>query len=84
MKTRTEMINYLGLTEDTYEEHGLSSTVDTAMELQKTYDLSKYGMGLECDFDSMPYVLEDLQDDEELVEVTRENGIVVYVLPRKE
>ena len=75
MKTRTEMIHYLGLE----EEH---SVVDTAMELQKEYDLNIYGLCLEDYFDSMPYVLEDLKDNEELIEVKRENGIVVYLLSK--
>lgn len=85
MMSRTEMIHYLGLYEDTIEEFDLSSTIDTAMEMQKTYDLNNgYGLGLECDFDSTPHVLEDLKDNEELVEVERENGVVVYCKKERE
>ena len=72
MKTRNEMINYLGLEED------IKDVVDTAMEMQKTYDLNTYGLALENYFESMPYVLEDLKDNEKLIEIERENGIVVY------
>lgn len=80
MKTRTEMVHYLGLNVDNYEEQGFSSVVDTAMELQKTYDLDKeYGLGLVGDFESMPHILEDLEDSGKLIEVKRENGVVVYI-----
>ena len=72
MKTREEMIHYLGLEED------IKDVVDTAMEMQKTYDLNTYGLALENYFESMPYVLEDLNDNEKLIEIKRENGIVVY------
>lgn len=74
------MVHYLGLTEDTYKEQGFSSVVDTAMELQKVYDLDKeYGLGLVGDFESMPHILEDLEDSGKLIEVKRENGVVVYI-----
>lgn len=80
MKTRTEMVHYLGLNVDNYEEQGFSSVVDTAMKLQKTYDLDKeYGLGLVGDFESMPHILEDLEDSGKLIEVKRENGVVVYI-----
>lgn len=79
MKTREEMIHYLGLTEDTYEEQGLSSTVDTAMEFQTKYDLGEdCGLSLECDFNSMPCVLEDFEKVKELIAIERCNGVVVY------
>lgn len=67
--TRQEMLNYLGVEEETD-----SSIVDTAMELQKKYDLSRYGLSLDGCFDDMPYTLESGH----ISEVTRENGIVVY------
>lgn len=74
------MVHYLGLNVDNYEEQGFSSVVDTAMELQKTYDLDKeYGLGLVGDFESMPHILEDLEDSGKLIEVKRENGVVVYI-----
>lgn len=67
--TRQEMLDYLGLEEETN-----ISIVDTAMELQKKYDLRKYGLSLDGCFDDMPCVLENSH----IVEVARENGIVVY------
>ena len=84
LKTKEEMIHYLGLTKDTYEKDGLSSTLDTAMELQKKYDLNQYGLCLDGDFSSIPSVLEDLKDNEELVALERTNGIVVYQKKEKE
>ena len=67
--TRQEMMNYLGLEEETD-----SSIVDTAMELQKKYDLNRYGLSLDGCFDDMPYTLESGH----ISEVTRKKGIVVY------
>lgn len=78
MKTREEIMDYLIIYENT---SNLETFIESAMIAEKKYNQQlengEYGYGLECDFDSRPYVLES-EDFDSLKEVERINGVVVY------
>ena len=79
MKTRQEIIDYLGL-EESYEY--TEELISTANEIESKYEwelkCKTYGYGLDCDFESMPYVLEDHEYCGGLKKIETINGIAVY------
>lgn len=84
MRTRQEIIDYLGL-EENYER--IEELIATANEIESKYEWElkqcQCGYGLACDFESMPYVLED-HEYCEIKKVETINGITVYEIINKE
>ena len=84
MRTRSEIIDYLGL-EESYER--AEELISTANEIESKYEwelkCKTHGYGLTCDFESMPYVLEDPEYCE-IKKVETINGITIYEIINKE
>lgn len=77
MKTRKEIIEYLGI--DIDDKELIDLWVKTAQEIENKYKKElasgEYGYGLSCDLD----VVGRLEDSEyELIEIENINDIVVY------
>ena len=84
MRTRQEIIDYLGL-EESYEH--TEELISTANEIESKYEWElkqcTHGYGLACDFESIPHVLEDPEYCE-IKKIETINGITVYEILNKE
>lgn len=78
MRNRQEILEYLNLPEDWGDVIDIEKVVETAQRIEQEYEeeLSEgsVGYGLLCDFQSMPFVLEDC----EIEKIEERNGIVIY------
>lgn len=85
MRTVEEIKDYLFIN-SLEDKDMVDNLVKTAQEIEAQYPQVQngiYGYGLECDFDCSPFILED-EDETEIKEIKRINGIVLYEICDKE
>ena len=87
MRTRQEIIDYLGLemSEDYVGKEGIKINercIQAAQRIETDFAQElvdgTHGYGLHCDFVAIPSLLEDLNDYPTLTEVANYDGVVVY------
>lgn len=79
MSTKEEIRDYLNIgTANEVEE----TLVANAMEIEKKYETElasgNYGYGIEADFVSSPFILEDEDEVQDLVKIDQIGGVVFY------
>ena len=86
MRNKQEIIDYLRLPEP--HEQVNAQLIKAAERVEKDFerelDEGVYGYGLLCDFENSPFILEDEDKVEELVQVANYDGVIVYRIIFKE
>lgn len=86
MRTKEEIIDYLRLSEPTEQIN--AQLIEIAQRVEKDFERELesgvYGYGLMCDFVNSPFVLEDEDKVDELVQVANYDGVIVYRIIFKE
>ena len=81
MKTKNEILEYLGMVESVHSPELINEIISIANEVECKYrnelENNVYGYGLQNDFENLPGLLEDT-NLYELKEIENINDIVVY------
>lgn len=79
MKTVEEIREYLNVgTTNEVEETLISNAMEIEKKYEKELDTGNYGYGIEADFISSPFILEDENEVEDLEKIDQIGGVVFY------